>query len=63
MNKETMTYVLDVQEDPEIGDQYIQLTEEICEMAGFNPGDILEWLQEDESDSIILRKINPDERE
>jgi len=59
--KKTITYELDVQEDTETGECYIQLTEEMCQLSGFNEGDILEWTQDDESDSIILRKVEQNE--
>jgi hypothetical protein len=60
MNTDTKTYTLDVQEDPETGDRYILLSPEILAESGFNEGDILEWLLDEENESAILRKTGND---
>ena len=57
---QTLTFTLDVQEDPETGEQYILLSPEILAKSGFNEGDILEWILDEENESSILRKAGND---
>lgn len=61
--QETQVYHLDVEEDPETGECYIQLTSDIIEQAGFQNGDILEWIMDADNASAILRKKSDEHSE
>lgn len=50
-----MRRTLTVQEDPQSGDLFIELPEDVLQAAELSEGDIIQWIKGD-GDSWILRK-------
>jgi len=61
------SWILDVQEDPETGDAYIQFPEDLLETAGWREGDTLEWHDLGNGSWQLKRKtddsVTPEEEE
>jgi len=49
-------YESQVKEDPQTGDLYIELPEELMEQLGWQPGDLLEW--SGNHNTVYVRKID-----
>ena len=56
-----MNTVLEVQEDPETGEYFIILPEDILFRAGINFGDEIEWTISEDNSHAILTKANKDD--
>jgi bifunctional DNA-binding transcriptional regulator/antitoxin component of YhaV-PrlF toxin-antitoxin module len=48
-------WTLDVQVDPETGDQILEFPDDLMESAGWKEGDVLEWI-DNKDGSWTLRK-------
>lgn len=65
-----MNNILEVQEDSDIGELYIQFTHGMLSQMGWHEGDMLEWLDNGDGSYIIQKKVqdfdveslDPDER-
>lgn len=55
MNKPT-TWILDVQEDPETGDLFLEFPPDLLEAQGWKTGDILKWDVDKENGDVTLTK-------
>ena len=48
-------WTIEVQEDPETGDQILEVPDDLMESAGWKEGDVLEWI-DNKDGSWTLRK-------
>lgn len=48
-------WTIEVQEDPETGDQILEFPDDLMESAGWKEGDVLEWI-DNKDGSWTLRK-------
>lgn len=55
MTKQT-TWILDVQEDPETGDQFLEFPPDLLEAQGWKEGDTLVWNIDEETGDVTLTK-------
>lgn len=55
----TNKWVLDVKEDPETGDQMLELPPDLLAATGWNTGDVLIW-HDNQNGSWSLTKKEPD---
>ena len=53
-----MKVTLDVQEDPETGDLYLQFTEEMLAELGWMIGDELDWIDNKDGSWTLRRKTS-----
>ena len=54
-----MRRTLTVQEDPQNGDLFIELPDDVLEAAGLKEGDTIKWIKQDD-ESWILKKDEDD---
>jgi len=54
-----MRRTLTVQEDPQNGDLFIELPDDVLEAAGLKEGDTIKWIKQDD-ESWILKKVEDD---
>jgi len=54
-----MRRTLIVQEDPQTGDLFIELPDDVLEAAGLKEGDTIKWIKQDD-ESWILKKDEDD---
>jgi hypothetical protein len=47
--------ILDIKEDPETGDPFIEIPDDICDQLGFKVGDMIIWT-DNKDGSFTLRK-------
>ena len=65
-----MNNILEVQEDSETGDLYLQFTPDMLSQMGWHEGDMLEWHDNGDGSYVIQKKdqdfdiesLDPDER-
>ena len=65
-----MSNILEVQEDSETGELYLQFTADMLSQMGWHEGDMLEWIDNGDGSYIIQKKdqdfdiesLDPDER-
>jgi hypothetical protein len=50
------TWIINLEEDPETGDLVMPLPQELLDIQGWTPGDVLEWDIEADSNSFTLKK-------
>lgn len=50
------TWIINLEEDPETGDLVMPLPQELLDIQGWVPGDVLEWDIEADSNSFTLKK-------
>lgn len=50
------SWVLPVEEDPDTGDLYIQLSEEILENSGMKIGDYLHWVDNKDGSYTLMKE-------
>ena len=55
MTKQT-TWILDVQEDPETGDLFLEFPADLLESQGWAEGTVLQWDVDKETGDVTLKK-------
>lgn len=56
MIEEKMSWILEVQEDPETGDAILQFPPDLLEAAGWKEGDTLEWKDNGDGSWSLIKK-------
>lgn len=56
------TWVIELEEDPETGDLFMPLPQELLESQGWAPGDVLVWDIEPDTNSFTLSKKHEQEQ-
>jgi phytoene/squalene synthetase len=52
------TWILDVQEDPETGEFFLEFPQELLESQGWKEGTVLQWDVDKETGDVTLKKAD-----
>ncbi len=58
MEQNKLSWTLDVQEDPNTGECFIQFPEELLQAANWQEGDILEWKDLGDGSWSLTKKVS-----